>query len=52
MLYKKNWHGAGVNVLNSDIVINKFELQSSYYVQFRTNTLGEGMNPLILPAMG
>ena len=23
-----------------------------YYVQFRANTLGKGMNPLILPAMG
>ena len=23
-----------------------------YYVHFRANTLGKGMNPLILPAMG
>ena len=28
-------------------------LQSRYYVHFRANTLGKGMNPLILPpAMG
>ena len=27
-------------------------LQSYYYVHFRTNNLGKGMNTLILPAMG
>ena len=27
-------------------------LQSRYYVHFRANTLGKGMNPLIPPAMG
>ena len=27
-------------------------LQSRYYVQFRTNTLEKGMNPLVLQAMG
>ena len=27
-------------------------LQSRYYVHFRVNTLGKGMNPLIFPAMG
>ena len=26
-------------------------LQSPYYVHFRANTLGKGVNPLILPAM-
>ena len=25
---------------------------SGYYVHFRANTLGKGMNPFILPAMG
>ena len=35
------------NVLDSD-----FEVQSRYYVHFRTNTLGKNMNLLILPAMG
>ena len=34
------------------IVAREFELQSRYYVYFRTNTLGKGMNPLILPDMG
>ena len=27
-------------------------IQSRYYVHFRANTLGKGMNPLILLAMG
>ena len=30
----------------------KFELQSRYYVHFGTNTLGKGMNFLILQVMG
>ena len=35
------------------IVVREFVLQSRYYVHFRANTLGKGMNPLILPpAMG
>ena len=38
--------------LDCNLEVNKFELQSRYYVHFRTNTLGKGMNPLILPAMG
>ena len=32
--------------------ISEFELQSRYYVPFRANNLGKGMDPLILPAMG
>ena len=39
------------NVLDFDIVVCEFELQSSYYVYFQTNTFGEGMNPLTPPAM-
>ena len=35
-----------------EIVAREFELQSRYYVHFRKNTLGKGMKPLILPAMG
>ena len=31
--------------------ISGFELQSSYYVIFRTNTFGKGMHPLISSAM-
>ena len=42
----------GVMVKAMDSVISEFELQPRYYVHFRTNTLGKGMNPLILPDMG
>ena len=38
--------------LDYGIVISKFELQSLYYVHFRTNTLEKSMKPRILPAMG
>ena len=50
--------GAGVLVvlmvkaMDCGIVVSEFELQSHYYVHFLTNTLGKGMKPLILPAMG
>ena len=40
-------HGIVANVLDCDIVVSKFELQSLYYVHFRTNTLRKGMDPLI-----
>ena len=40
-----------VNVLNCNIVVSEFELQSCYYVDFWTNTHGKGMIPLIHPAM-
>ena len=38
--------------MDSGIVVSEFELQSRYYVHFRTNTLEKGMNLLILLAMG
>ena len=42
-----------VKAMNYGIVVREFVLQSRYYVHFRANTLGEGMNLLILPpAMG
>ena len=45
--------GALVKAMNCGIVVREFVLQSRYYVHFRANTLGKGMNPLILPpAMG
>ena len=31
--------GAGANVLDCGIVVSEFELQSRYYVHFRTDTL-------------
>ena len=45
--------GVTVKAMNCGIVVREFVLQSRYYVHFRANTLGKGMNPLILPpAMG
>ena len=45
--------GVMVKAMHCGIVVREFVLQSRYYVHFRTNTLGKGMNPLILPpAMG
>ena len=41
-----------VKAMDYEIVESKFELQSRYYVHFRANALGKGMNPLIFPAMG
>ena len=41
-----------VKTMDCGIVVSEFELQSRYYVHFRTNTLGKGMNPLTLRAMG
>ena len=44
--------GVMVKAMDCRIVVSEFELQSRYYVHFRANTLGKGMNLLILPAMG
>ena len=41
-----------VKALDPGIVVNEFEIQSLYYVHFRTNTLGKGMDLLIFLAMG
>ena len=38
--------------IDCGIVVSEFVLQLRYYVHFRTNIPGKGMNPLILPAMG
>ena len=45
-------HGVMVKVMDCGIVVSELVFQSRYYVHFWTNTLGKGMNPLILPAMG
>ena len=37
-----------VKAMDCGIVVR----QSRYYVHFRANTLGKGMSPLTLPAMG
>ena len=44
--------GVMVKAMDCGIVVSEFVLQLQYYVHFRANTLGKGMNPLILPAMG
>ena len=41
-----------VIIMDCGIVVCEFVLQSIYYVHFRANTLGKGMNTLILLAMG
>ena len=35
------------SVRDCGIIVSKFELQSTYYVNFRINTQGKGMKPLI-----
>ena len=40
--------GVMVKAMDSEIVVSEFELQSRYYVHFRTNTLGK----VILSPMG
>ena len=44
--------GVMVKAMDCGIVVREFVLHSRYYVHFRANTLGKGMNPLILPTMG
>ena len=44
--------GVMVKAMDCGIVVGESALQSRYYIHFRANTLGKGMNPLILPAMG
>ena len=43
--------GVMVKAMDCGIVVSEFVLQSRYYVHFRANTHGKGMNPLILPAI-
>ena len=44
--------GVMVKAMDYGIVVHEFVLQSRYYVHFRANILGKGMNPLILSAIG
>ena len=41
-----------VKAMDCAIIVSEIVLQSRYYAHFWANTLGKGMNPLILPAMG
>ena len=36
-----------VKSMDCGIIVSEFVFQSRYYVHFRANTLGKGMNPLI-----
>ena len=45
-------HGVMVKVMDCGNIVSEFVHQSHYYVYFQANTLGKGMNPLILPVMG
>ena len=38
------------NVLDCDILVCEFELQSRYYVHFRTNTRGKSIYLFITPS--
>ena len=51
MIYDIQKRGVMVKALDCRVLVREFE-SSPYYDHFRTNTLGEGMNPLILPSMG
>ena len=44
--------GVRVKAMDYWIVVSEFVLQSPYYVHFRANTLGKGMNPLYPPSYG
>ena len=52
MLPRRCPRGVMVKAMDCGIIESEFELQSHYYVHFRENTLGKGMNPLILPVYG
>ena len=39
--------GVEAKVRDWNIVVSEFELQSRFYIHFRINTRGKGMNPLI-----
>ena len=49
-LFRRCPHGVMVKAMNYRTVVSEFVLQTRYYVHFQANTLGKGMNPLILPA--
>ena len=44
--------GVIVKAMDGGIVVSEFDLQSRYYIHFRTNTFGKGMNLIIFPAIG
>ena len=51
LTYGGGTDGVIVKMMDRRIVVSEFELQSRYYIHFWANTLGKGMDPLILPPM-
>ena len=49
--YARSSHGAMVNVLVYNIIVNNFELQSCYYINLWTNTFGK-VRTHYLPSYG
>ena len=49
---KQMTRGVMVKAMDCGIVVREFVLQSRNNVHFRANTLGKGMNLLILQGMG
>ena len=39
------FRGVMFKAVNYGVLVNEFELQSYYYVHFRTNTVEKSMNP-------
>ena len=44
--------GVMVKAMDCGIVVSEFVLQSRYYVHFRANTLGKGIEPPYPPSYG
>ena len=49
--FRGSSHGDVVNVLDCDIVVSEFQIQSRFCVHFRTNALRKDMNSIIPPDM-
>ena len=49
---ERSFCGVVTNVLDYDIVVSEFELQSRYYVHFRTNTLRKDIDFITPSAKG
>ena len=46
--FRRSWGPDGIvsNMLNCDMAVSNFELQSCYNIHFRTNIRKKGMKPL------
>ena len=49
---EKELRGDVVNVVDCDILISEFKLQSRYCIHFQTRNLGNSMDLLTSPAVG